>query len=290
MKNSVKSINSGALLIVMLLLFIINPVICYIGAKSGLNLWFNTILPTLLPFMIISNMIVNVYSNGFKNPFLYIIFVGVFCGYPMAAHTASQMYEKNIITKEEAEILSGICNNSSLAFVINYIIISTLDCRSMLIPILIIIYLPVFIMLFAQCRKFSRHKNIMYTENTFTFEIVDNAVMNGFQSILKLGGYIMMFSIFASFIWTLNISPVAKSLLTGITEITSGISFIAAADIPASLKTVLILTINSFGGLSCLFQTKSMIHPDLSIKKYIYYKLLQSALTMITATAVIYVL
>ena len=75
-------------------------------AKTGLMLWFNTLLPSMLPFMILSGLLI---KTGFLEKLLsftgkfwekafgltplggYGLLMGIFCGYPMGAKTAADL-------------------------------------------------------------------------------------------------------------------------------------------------------------------------------------------------------
>ena len=126
---------------------VFNPEVTLIGAKHGLLLWFNVIIPSLLPSIIISNMIVSAYGETFKNPFLYIIFTGLLCGYPLGAATAVQLSNRNKIDTKKMQFLMAICNNSSPMFITNYIILSTLNQKANLLQMIVIIYFPLLLLL-----------------------------------------------------------------------------------------------------------------------------------------------
>ena len=94
---------------------------------------------------------------------------------------------------------------------------------------------------------------------------VDDSVKTSLQSILSLGGYMILFNL-------LNLLPHmllgrAPVLLAPILEITGGLSML---DSSLPLYSLLVL---SFGGLSCIAQTYSCIgHTDLSVTDYIRHK------------------
>ena len=48
-----------AMAIMILFLLLTHPALSLEGARNGLLLWYQTVLPTLLPFMICSNVIVS---------------------------------------------------------------------------------------------------------------------------------------------------------------------------------------------------------------------------------------
>ncbi len=274
------------LLFLLILILVLNPQTALAGAVSGLNLWFNVILPTLLPFMIISYLIQNVYGSSIRHPLVYVTVIGLFCGYPMGAYAAVSMYKKKCLTRKETELLLMCCNISSPAFVLSYIAFSSLNIRTFPWELLLVNYLPVlFLLLYLFLSHQSRQTcGDVLSSQTMSPEIVDAAITNSILNVLKLGGYIIIFSILAAFISILPIKNVfMKCAFIGMAEITTGIHDTLQQEISPTILPAMILTMNAFGGLSCAFQSASFFQgTDLSIKKYIYHKFLLAVFTFLT--------
>lgn len=126
---------------------------------------------------------------------------------------------------------------------------------------------------------------------SFAF-ILDDAIWGAIKSMLKLGGYIVVFSCLSSYVLLLPIrNPALSALICGITEITNGIYLCNQLADSASAQLLLILGINAFGGFSTIMQTSGMIRTSgLGIKKYIYQKVIFTAVTLLNTTFLIYVL
>jgi len=296
------------------------------GAKQGLLLWFNTVLPTLLPFIILSTLIVRLniaYTLcRFLHPFIGRIFrvsknacfpivIGFLSGIPMGAKTSADLIKEKKITVDEGLFLSIMCNNASPMFVLGYIALSELKVPSLKLPIILILYgssiltalifrrfYPIFVgkpysmaivperiphisqKVYAQSTDISIERKSKRFKIDFT--IVDTAIMDGFEVITKIGGYIILFSILAQIILSINsLNEYVRILIVGICEITSGINTIASSGLADYTKIVLILTITAFGGLSGAAQTKSVFSDSgLSIKSYIKAKALNAFVTM----------
>lgn len=298
--ESMKSFKfSKYIIILCFFIMIINPAITLVGAQNGLMLWFNVIIPSLLPSIIISNFIVSVYGESFKNPFAYIIFTGLLCGYPLGAATSVQLSDKCNVPIKKLQFLMAVCNNSSPMFITNYIIFSVLKLKTSFIQIIIIIYLPLLFLLFMfMIHNQSFSKDVKRTEkkkNSIAKKIdmhsVDSSIMAGFEIVTKVGGYIILFSIFGAYIQTLPIqNQFIKGFISGVLEITTGINYIGTSDLPMNFKILLACCFTAFGGLSCIAQTSSIIHKSqFSIKKYIYHKILITLLTLVVGYFLIYV-
>lgn len=284
------------LIIIILIILLLNPALCLKGAAAGINLWFNTVFPTLLPFIIISNIILNVYSKGLKNPRLYIIFIGISCGCPMAAIAACQLYRNGSITKNEAEALIGICNNLSPAFIISYVFMTTLDFDRIPLKLIAATYIPVLLLLAIESVYFKGNVSNSgipdASDKKSPIDILDESIMNAFATITRLGGYIIIFNIIAAYaeVFTKQL-PFLRCILTGAAEITTGMGCLSFAPIPFELKCLIAGGLVSFGGLCCMMQTISITSSHgLSTKKYIYHKILLSLITMAAYYLAVYVL
>lgn len=309
--------------ILFLVLLLIFPNQAVNGAKNGLLLWFNTIVPTLLPFMIVSNIIIKLnityYITFFISPFLnklfhistygaYAFLTGFVFGYPMGAKITADLRKDFLITHQEASYLLSFCNNVSPVFIINYIVLSALNEPSLIFATLGIIYgsslicavifLPQFIHKNSvQASQTSQHhiynnssKNTSHAVSNIDFKIVDESIMNGFETITKLGGYIILFGILSSLITVLPLNNKIISIITAITEITNGISLVSSADyFSFELKYIIIVAAASFGGLSSIAQTAGMIKSSsLSVKSYIFSKIINTTISIIMTSLYLY--
>lgn len=111
-------------------------------------------------------------------------------------------------------------------------------------------------------------------------ERLDQIILESFSTIVKVGGYVIIFSIFGKFISTLcDQNALAQILCTGALEITCGISYIQTFTSILSLEKVLLMAILGFGGLSAAAQTASVLtKTGLSICPYILIKGINSIL------------
>lgn len=316
-QSSNKKILSKVLTVSFLFLILIFPSSSYHGAKKGLLLWFNTILPTLLPFIIISNLIIRLQITKVLSKFLYPfchflfgvskdgcypILMGFLSGIPVGAKSIADLVRNGNLRHEEGQFLLGFCNNASPMFIMSYIAISQLKQTDLRIALLLILYISAVLASFLYFKIISyRNKSrtilsaneyIDYlSDNNVKFDFVqlDGAIMDGFEVITKVGGYIILFSIPAQIIVSLgNEESYLKLLMIGLLEITTGINQISNSHLDLNIKIALITMITAFGGLSGLAQTKSVIcNTRLSIYTYFKVKLLHMILALLMT--VIYV-
>lgn len=288
--------------LILLLFLLVFPGAAFSCAASGLMLWFHTLLPSLLPFLILSGVLIatdlpsrfiSVFSVFWQRIFAltpngaYALIMGIFCGYPMGARTAADLYRESRITKKEAEYLLTFSNYPGLSFLSAYICLETLHRSDLILPSYIILYLSGWLtsLLF---RGMSDMDNAAAArketpQNSSLGEILDASIMNGFEAITKLGGYVILFSVVQGIIRKL-FSGTAMYLLCGITEMSTGITALAETGWNISLLYPLTLGAASFGGLCIAAQTKSMLSgTDISFASYLPAKLLDGFLAALMA-------
>lgn len=302
-----KKTISVAIIFLLIAYMIFAPAKAVGAAGNGLILWYETILPTLLPFAILANIFIS--SNCFYllSDFLYPlirlilpisregtfpIFAGFLFGFPMGSRICSIMLKENKLSYDEASVIFAISNNMSPVFITSFILNRALGMPKLVVPTLLSLYLPAVIVGRILLHNFPpnacggdfpqnigkhsvRHKNTT-PRFQLNFKIIDAAIMNGFDTLTKLGGYIMLFSIIASLIHDLPItSDFLKAAGIGMIEITNGIQYTADTNLTLKTKYLLMVAFTAFGGLSGLAQTASMVaDSELPIKRYVIIKLI----------------
>ena len=269
------------------------------GASNGLLLWFQIVLPTLLPFIILSNLLIHTnavtYISTIVKPFVqrlfrvsdygcYAVFVGFLCGYPMGAKVVADLIQTEKISQKEGQYLLSFCNNTSPMFIISFIVMQNFKNESLLLGTLVILYLApmlcsfLFRPFYKSQTRMTLQKSVNHTFH-FNFQIFDTCIMNGFETITKVGGYIILFSILFALGKQLPLMWFLPTL-----EITNGIHWICINIQPLYITFPLVLTLTSFGGLCAIAQTNSMIQESkLSIFSYIIQKLITALVTSLLA-------
>ena len=311
MKEKIVSV----LLILSFLILLAFPVPVFSGASKGLLLWYRTVLPTLLPFMILSNFMIHTralsYISRLAGPFIHRIFgvsykgsfaviTGFFCGYPMGAKVTADLIRSEKISAREGNYLLSFCNNTSPMFIISYLVWQNLNRKDFLVPTLFILTLsPIccsFLFRFYWMRgcgqknamKKNKEKSNCHTSaisyKPLNFQLFDSCMMDSFEAIVKVGGYIMLFSILTELLQLLSGRlPMLKFLLPML-EITNGISLLCQAGAPFRGTWIQVLALTSFGGFCAAAQTECMIQKaGLKIAPYIIEKLITMLVTSLFA-------
>lgn len=273
------------------------------GAAVGLNLWYEKMLPTLLPFSILSYILIHSgILDGFAKALhrvlrhvfpvssagIYPLIAGLLFGFPMGSKITAELVNTGKMSKEEGERLFCICNNISPMFIGSFILNDCLNRSDIRFLSYLILYAPplIFYMIQNRHRQFTSPIETSDKKTTsMSFQIIDAGIMNGFETLAKLGGYIIMFAILAQMTMLLPVTnPTIKCILIGFTEITNGISYTAEQEMSFQTAYPLMMAYTAFGGLSGFAQTASMVKDTgFSMIPYFLTKLLGTAVTFILA-------
>lgn len=288
-------------LIIVTILFcflLVFPMQTLEASKTGLLLWFDTVLPTLLPFLILSQLILKtslvdilqkVSGPAFRRIFhcsdygVFCFLCGLLCGYPVGARLiALQIKDKNL-SIQEGQFLLSFCNNVSPMFCISYGILHAIGTSNIL-PYLFCIYGSALLFGFftrpAIPLATGTKKQTSSTESIFQF--IDVCIIDSFTILIKLCAYLILFTIISKGLLLfvperyLYVAPVITSIL----EITGGLSCISKLPL-GCIRSVFAIAAMTFGGLCCIFQTNSVLaDTGLSLKKYIFHKVIITILAL----------
>ena len=282
------------------------PEITINAARNGLQIWFQQILPALLPFTILSSILVKSdFLRSFKgNANLISILLTLSCGFifgfPIGAKLSADFYKQNLLTKKQATVLAIATNNFSPMYVCGFALPLLFTSTNLNTTTYLFLYLLPLIIA-AICllidAYFHHDINIQTARYSPSFKldmhIMDTSIINGFESMIKICGYIVLFAITTaiatnSIIYMVTKPPYILSQLLGNMEITNGINLLSTLDINENTKYISVIQLLSFGGLSGIAQTGSILSDaGLSLYKYIIGKAALSLL--LTLLSVIYV-
>lgn len=270
------------------------------AASIGLNLWYENMLPTLLPFSILSYILIHsgildscakaahrVIGKFFpiSSAGLYPLIAGLLFGFPMGSKITADLVQSGKMSREEGQRLFCACNNISPMFVGSFILCESLGRPELRLATYAILYVPPLVLyMLWNCKKHftAPEENASKKTASMNLQLIDAGIMNGFETLAKLGGYIILFAILAQMTTKLPISdPLIKCLLIGFTEITNGISCAARLELDFSIAYPLMVSFTAFGGLSGFAQTASMVKDSkLSMIPYLQMKLLGTAISV----------
>lgn len=296
-------------MLAMFFIFLLSePMVAAKGARMGLMLWANRLIPSLLPFMILTQLLM---KSGYLDAITkkmhitypyFVLFAGTLFGFPMGCKLTADLYDRGDLTKEEASLLFIISNQMSPAFVGGYILSETLHAPQ-LIPVgYLTFYTPALCYGLLRLRILTRKqtsagKTIRETKKSasglrMNFTVLDAGIMNSFETMLKLGCYVMLFSIITSMCkYYLSAFPAFCTFAAGLLEVTGAVSAIDGFFAGTRLKYICMLASAAFGGCSGIAQTASILRSgkrsaSLSLAAYIKGRLLLAGITTVFAALV----
>lgn len=288
------------------------------AAKSGLELWANSVLPSLLPFFIATELLgyTNIvpmcgrFFSKLMRPIFnvpgegaFAFLMGIISGYPVGAKIVANLKENKLCNKVEAERLIAFTNNSGPLFIVGTVGIglfynSSIGLILFCTHILSCITVGFLFRWWGKSKeKYLRNSSYSIEDNNLSFcnlgEVLSKSIISSINTILMLGGFVVLFSIIISMLNTSHILHVLSShvlsvlhipedfslsILTGFIEVTNGLSFISGiTSLSFSFKLVICAFVLGFGGFSVLLQVLSITSKaNISIKPYFIGKLLQA--------------
>lgn len=223
-KNKVLYFFFPAFIVLFLILgVIIYPTESISAAKEGLSIWTNVLIPSLLPFIIGANLVVDLkvidIVGYIINPITKFIFnvsgksalvfaISTVSGYPVGTKLASELRNNNQISLFEAQRLTAFCSTSGPLFIVGAIGTGMFHNPNIGYLMLICHYLGSLSIgiLFRNYGKETLTKskttlknNILNTIDTRSksndgfFVLFGNAVFNGINTILVVGGFVIIF-------------------------------------------------------------------------------------------------
>ncbi|GEN86606.1 sporulation integral membrane protein YlbJ [Oceanobacillus sp. FSL W8-0428] len=337
MKQKLKTLGYAGISIFLCLSLIRFPDQALEAAIRGLNMWWEVVFPSLLPFFITAELLLafgvvkflGVLFEPIMRPLFNIPGAGSFgwimgmaSGYPTGAKIAARLREEKQVTQIEAERLVSFTNNSSPLFIFGAISAGFFYNIKLGLLLAICHYSANTIVgvimrfhgkkqeqhltkkkryPFSLRRAFQEmHRNRL--KNTRPFgEILGDAVLNSIQTLVMVGGFIILFSVLIKLLFLMDITPIIASFIepvlpifempkelglpfiSGLFEITVGSNLISQVTTDSLLqKAILISFILGFNGLSIQAQVASILaKTDIRFYPYFLARLLHGTIAVI---------
>lgn len=286
------------LIFAIMAIIISNPKQFSSGTISGLKLFFYSVLPGLFPFMLLTKLITEIgflfkitpkldkFSKaafGTSGVSLYAFFMSILSGYPIGAKIIADLYQKQLITDEEAKKMSIFCTTSGPIFVIGTV--GAIMFQSFKIGIIIYISHILSSIVMGICYNILTKKQSitpsktttqqLYFQNNNDKNILSLCINQTINSLFVVGAYITIFyliaellesfnfitimaGIFEKILSPLNINKIQiQGFLHGILEVTRGAKELSVY--PSVISVCLCCGIISFSGISINCQMLSFL-------------------------------
>lgn len=264
------------------------------GARQGVELCLRTVVPSLFPFFLLSILLTSSLL-GMDIPLLRplgklfgiprgaeSLLVSAFLGgYPVGAQSVAAAYRAGRLDKAEAERMLAFCNNAGPAFLFG--MAATMFPRRWMawalwgIHILSALAAAALLPGRAPEARLEGGKSVS----------LSGAMTAALSVMAAVCGWVVLFRVILAFLnrWVLWLLPVTgQVVVSGLLELTNGCC--ALGNIPGTpLRFAICSGMLAFGGLCVTMQTISVTR-GLSLGKYFFGKLLQTAVSLLLSAAV----
>lgn len=319
MKYFIKNFVFASMFTILFVILLIHAQDTKYYAYTGLNIWYQHMLPALLPFMILSGLMIDLKLDGYIiKPFkfvirplfqisdagIYTLFMGFLCGFPMGAKIAAMEYKEGNISQKEAEYLLCFCNNFGPAYFFSFICNNIYSQKLMLSGLFVLYGLPLLYGLILRhsiyknedfcsqndIRNNKKNKMGISIKNLITY--TNSNIIKSLSQIGLLGGYMILcnmlmsaVTVFINHLPSLITPDSTKRLETFfycVLEISGGILSLKSLNLSETVSFITAHAALAFNGLSCHLQTFHLISDcPFSRKKYMLHKMILCSITCI---------
>ncbi len=275
------------------------------ASADAVTLWLTRLFPSLFPFLAACGILLRIgaaeHMGTFFRPLMrplfglngiaaFPFFLGLLSGYPMGAKITASLYEKKLLSINEAQHILAFCNNPGPLFLIGTIGVSFFGMPFLGYVLLLCSALgAVCTGLLWRFRKksfaFSTSSPALPTAAESPLSALSNAVTDAVNTILQIGGFLIFFAaltealeqtgIFILLSRLLFFLPLTKEALQGICggllEMTNGAYLLSLCKDPLPLRLIAVMFLVSFSGCSILGQTFGILS-NVPISKKDYLK------------------
>ena len=172
--------------------------------------------------------------SGLSPEGIYVLLTGLFCGCPMGAKTCADFLTEKRISPGEARFLFALCNHPSPMFLTGFVY-PMFAARIPLSSFVFAIYMPLLLLAIPAYRIYQnaspRHSDVPFSSCNPKFGdasgsvfSLDTAILDSAEILVKIGGYLIFYSILILVIQnTHGIPNPVRLFFSGVLEITTGI-------------------------------------------------------------------
>ncbi|WP_010171860.1 sporulation integral membrane protein YlbJ [Bacillus coahuilensis] len=331
MNSSVlKSMGMGMVALILAVTLILFPEQSLQASSRGLKMWWEIVFPSLLPFFIIAEILIGFgvvrFIGVLLEPIMRPLFnvpgnggfvwaMGMASGFPAGAKLSARLRAEGELTQVEAERLASFTNCSNPLFICGAVAVGFFHDAKLGILLAVSHYGAN--MLVGICMRYYKRssestvkirmktpslKIAMQTMHQTRLEnnkplgaLLGNAVQSSIQTLLMIGGFIILFSVVNQLLFLVSFTDFFSRLLTyilvplqfstqlsqpfisGMFEITLGSELLSnVTDSSLLHKAILTSFILGFGGFSVQAQVASILaQTDIRFRPFFFARILQ---------------
>lgn len=335
-RSKIKTVILSVTASLLALALISFPAIAVDASKNGLNTWWTIVFPSLLPFLILSEVLIGFgvvrFLGVLLEPIMRPLFkvpgsggfvwaMGMVSGFPTGAKLTARLREERQLTKTEAERLVSFTNASNPMFIIGAVSASFFHNPKLGLLLAFTHYLANFTV--GLCMRFYRKEDYNKTKKEKITtpslrralnelhqtrlkdkrplgKLLGDAVNSSIQSLLMVGGFIILFSVINRLLFHLQITSFFANILSyifslfsfssdlsipfiaGIFEITLGSKLTSESSAVFMHQAIITSFILGFSGFSVQAQVASILaQTDIGFKPFFFARFLQATFASI---------
>jgi sporulation integral membrane protein YlbJ len=333
LQSKLKTIFLSISVTVMAASLITFPQDSFQASIRGLNMWWKIVFPSLLPFFIVSEMLIGfgvvrfigvllepLMRPLFKVPGVggFVMAMGMASGFPAGAKLTARLRQEGQISRIEAERLVSFTNSSNPIFIFGAVSVGFFHNPKLGMILALSHYLGnicVGIMMRFYGRgineKVKDKGKKFHLKNAFSIlhqtrlkdnrpigQLLGDAVTSSIQTLLMIGGFIIIFSVLNRMLYLLHITaflakavqfllttlafPISLSIpfISGLFEITLGSQLTSKVEAATLLQQVIITSfILGFSGFSVQAQVASILsQTDIRFKPFFFARIVHGTL------------
>ena len=315
---------------------VIFPDEAFSAALAGLKVWWDIVFPALLPFFIFSEILMGLGAVSAMGVLLeplmrplfnvpgvgsFVMAMGLASGYPIGAILTSKLRRQGECTQAEAERLLAFTNTADPLFMFGAVAVGMFGDAKLGIAIAIAHYLSslsvgLLMRFYGKGQPITpdprrKGENIIVRAMKELYrarkkdarpigKLLGDAVRNSVNSLLMIGGFIILFSVIIRVCTTIGlvgilasglakvltvggISPdFSNSMISGLFEITLGTQLTAQAYAPIMQKVAMAGAIIAWSGFSVHAQVASIVNDtDIRLKPYFVARIIHAILAFV---------
>lgn len=265
---------------VCILAVVLNTETALLGARKGIELCLQQVIPALFPLSVLSAYLcANIEKKGKKSILSsllrippgcqHLFLMSFFSGYPAGIQNIVQSNKSGLLSEDCAKRMTAFCANPGISFLFG---MGVSLFPSLLFSVLSLICIVLSSLL----------TGILYPggsvqeglESKSSGMTIVECVMLGVRNMAKICGFIVLFQVILAYI------PVKSAFLIGLFELTSGVLALHSVALP--LRFVLFCALLSFGGLCVSMQSQTIArHAGLPFSEYLPGKTLQGLFSLL---------
>ena len=298
MKKKYQELFAVLIILFLYLGIFINPSLIIESGISSINIFKTKLFPSIFPFFVLASLLLelgiatkicNKLTPIFKKLFhvegnsSFIILVSIISGFPSGSKYIVESYKNKTIDKTTANYLLTFTHFANPLFILGTcgLILNNLSLAYKILIIQIISNLILGIIL--RPKEIISSKKINNYQTKSFLEALPKAINDAIKLLLFMLGSITFFMFFSKLLTTsLSLNSFFETIITGILDMTSGISLVPSIDTTNYIRGLLVLTFITFGSFSVHLQVLNNIkEEDLEYKYFFFGRIIETSIALL---------